>query len=126
MPKISQDIIQQRLVDRDLRHPQMVGRFADSPLQQQVVEQTVDCPVPRGRGDHGSRQGSQRTVAQIVDILAGGGLQDFLPDPGVAASAVSREEPGHGFFSHFSPFEKVWRSSGVRMRGCTRTRAHPS
>ena len=28
-------------------------------------------------------------------------------------------------FSHFSPFEKVRRSPGVRVRGCTGTRAHP-
>ena len=29
---------------------------------------------------------------------------------------------GQGFFSHFSPVEKV---RGVRVRGCTRTRPHP-
>ena len=84
-----------------------------SSLQQQSAEQIIDIPVPGTRGDRGGlqgslpRQGSQRTVEQIVDIPAGGGLQGFLPDPGVAApSSASREEAGQGFFSHFSPFQK--------------------
>ena len=88
-------------------------------------EQTVDIPVP-GRGGSGSgglqgfhpRQSLQR---QIVDIPVGGGPQDFLPDPGLTAlSAVSCEEPGQGFFSHFFPSEKsveVAGQLGARVHG---------
>ena len=98
VPKISQDGIQQRFADRDLRHPKMAEQLVEVPTvlspslhQQQIAEQTVDIPVPRGRGDLGGLegflpgQGSQRTVEQIVDILAGGGLQGFLPDPQVGS-----------------------------------------
>ena len=56
MPKISQDIIQQRLVDRDLRHPQMPEQLVDvttvlssSFIQHQTAEQNVDFPVPGPR-----------------------------------------------------------------------------
>ena len=69
VPKISQDRIQQRLVDRDLRHSQMAEQLMEVPtvlspslLQQQTVEQTVNIPVPRGRGGSG-----------------GGGFQGFSP-----------------------------------------------
>ena len=62
-PQISQDRIQQRLVDRDLRHSQMAEKLVEVPtvlspslLQQLFVEQIVDNPVPRGRGDHGGLQ----------------------------------------------------------------------
>ena len=62
VPMISQDRIQQRLVDRDLRHPQMAEQLVEVPtvlspslLQQHFAEQIVDNPVPRGRGE-GSRR----------------------------------------------------------------------
>ena len=49
--KISQEGIQQRLVDRDLRYPQMAEQLVEVPtvlslssLQQQIAEQTVDIP----------------------------------------------------------------------------------
>ena len=55
--KITQDRIQQRLVDRDLRRTQMADQLVEvstslflSLLQQQRAEQIVDNPVPRGRG----------------------------------------------------------------------------
>ena len=57
VPKIPQDRIQQRLVDRDLRHAQLAEQLVEMPefvqfaslLQQQRAEQIVDNPVPRGR-----------------------------------------------------------------------------
>ena len=89
---ISQDSIPLRLV---LSEPQKVEQLVEVPtvvsyssLQQQTVEQTIDIPVPRTRGDHG-------------------GLQDFLPDPGMAApSAVSRDERDRGFFRTFPRSKK--------------------
>ena len=49
VPKISQDRIQQRLVDRDLRHSQMAEQLVEVPtvlshasLQQQIAEQIVN------------------------------------------------------------------------------------
>ena len=59
VPKISQDSIRERLVDCDLRHPQMAEQLMEVPtvlslasLQQQYAEQTVDNPASRGRGLH--------------------------------------------------------------------------
>ena len=58
MPKISHYRIQYRLVDRDLRHPQMAEQLVEVPivlslslLRQLSAEQIVDIPVRRGRGD---------------------------------------------------------------------------
>ena len=55
VPQISQDSIRERLVDCDLRHPQMAEQLMEVPtvlplalLQQQSAEQTVDIPVPHG------------------------------------------------------------------------------
>ena len=60
MPQISQDFIPQRLVDLDLRHPQMVEQLVEVPtvlslslLQQRIAGQIVDNPVPRGRRGSG-------------------------------------------------------------------------
>ena len=60
VPKISEDIIQPRLVDRDLRHPQIAEQLVEVPtvlsfasLQQQTVEHIVNIPVPRGCGGSG-------------------------------------------------------------------------
>ena len=87
VPQISQDRIQQRLVGRDLRHPQMAEQLVEVPtvlspalLQQLYAEQIVDNPVP------------------------GGGLHNPLPVPG-ASSAVSRDELWQGVFRTF-PVEK--------------------
>ena len=118
VPKISQDRIPPRFVDCHCR-VFLLSAAAD-------CRAVIDIPVPRTRGDHGGlqgfppRQGSlQRTVEQAVDIPVGGGLQDFLPDPGLPPSAVSREEPGQGCFRTFPVRKKVRRSPGVR--GCPRT-----
>ena len=70
VPKISDDSIQPRIVDWDLRYPQIVEQLAEVPtllslasLQQQTAEHIVDIPVPHGRGGSG-----------------GGGLHGFLPE----------------------------------------------
>ena len=56
VPKISNDSIQPRLVDCDLRRPQMAEQFVEVPtvlsyasLQQPTAEQIIDIPVPRRR-----------------------------------------------------------------------------
>ena len=69
VPKISQDRIPQRLVDRDLRSPQLAEQLAEVPtilyfLKQPIAEQIVDIPAP------------------------GGGLHDSNPIPGSAASSA--------------------------------------
>ena len=58
------------------RRPQRAEQLVEVPtvvslssLQQQSAEQIIDIPVPGTRGDRG-------------------GLQGFLPDPGVAASSA--------------------------------------
>ena len=75
VPKISDDSIQTRLDDRELRFPKTVEQLVEVPtilsfasLQQQTVEHTVNIPVPRGRGG------------------LGGGLRGFLP--GTESSSV--------------------------------------
>ena len=64
VPKISQDSIRERLVDCDLRHPQMAEQLMEVPtvlclalLQQQYAEQNVDIPASRGRGLRGGIEG---------------------------------------------------------------------
>ena len=112
VPKISQDRIQPRLVDLFQRPTQMVEQLVEVPtvlsvavLRQSKAEQIIDILVPRGHGDRGGLQGSlprQNSAAlfpwnRTVDIPTGGGLQDFLPDPGASSSsAVSRDERGYG------------------------------
>ena len=70
VPKISDDSIQPRIVDCDLRYPQIVEQLVEVPtllsfasLQQQTAEHIVDIPVPHGRWGSG-----------------GGGLRGFLPE----------------------------------------------
>ena len=81
VPKISEDIIQPRMVDRNLRHPQMAEQLVEVPtvlsfasLQQQTVEHIVNIPVPCGRGGSvggggGGLQGQSYSLSseQIVD-----------------------------------------------------------
>ena len=143
MPRISEDIIQPRLVDFDLRHPQMVEQLVEVPtilsfaaLEQQIAEQIADIPVPLGRGgsSRGGLQGfhpkqvSQRTVEQLDDTpVPGGSLHVPHPDPGRAASsAVSRDEAFQGVFRTVPRSKKMRSLLGDRVRGCTGTRAHPS
>ena len=61
VPKISEDIVQPRMIDCDLRHPQITEQLVEVPtvlsfasLQQQTLEHIVNIPVPRGRGGSGS------------------------------------------------------------------------
>ena len=92
-PRISQDRTQQRLVDRDLRHPQMAEQLVDVPS---VL--SLHILVPRTRGDQGGFHGfpprpgsSQRTVEQIVDIPEESGQVFFFFAliPGFSESAES-------------------------------------
>ena len=104
MPKISDDIIQPRMVDRDLRHPQIAEQLVEVPtvlffasLQQQTVEHIVNILVPRGRGSscsggggglEGFLQGQNGAALfeQNVDIpVPGGSFHDLHPDPGSAS-----------------------------------------
>ena len=58
VPKISRDCTQERLVDCDLRHPQMAEQLMEVPTVLSLAEQIVDNPAPRGRG-RGRRGGLQ-------------------------------------------------------------------
>ena len=125
VPKISHDRIRYRLVDRDLRHPQMAEQLVELPtistpslLQQQGAELIVDNPVRGGRGGSGSgglRGSLPEQNSKIVDIpVHSGGLQGFRPRQFSAASSslpCSADEAADGFFSHFSPISK---KCGVR------------
>ena len=113
VPKISQDRIQQRLVDRDLRHAQMAEQLLEmcefvqfaSLLQQQRAEQIIDIPVRSGA------------------------LQGFRPGQVSTASfSISRpaDEALKFFFSHFSQKEKSARVAGqVGAQLTVGTSAHP-
>ena len=83
--------------------PQMAEQLVEVPtvlscalLQQQIVEQIVDIPVPHGRGrrrlqDSLPRQGSTASGAeQIADSPIGGGLHGFLT--GLVRTASSVEQ----------------------------------
>ena len=57
VPKISDDSIQPRIVDCDLRYPQSVEQLVEvptllsfAPLHKQTAENIVDIPVPHSRG----------------------------------------------------------------------------
>ena len=141
VPKISDDSIKPRLVDRDLRFPQMVEQLVEVPtilsfasLQQQIVERTVNIPVPRGRGAQVvevvevftvSLQGQNPAafVEQSVDIpVPGGAVHDLHPDPGLAASsAVSRDEAFQGVLRNFPRFQK--KCAVLREAECEGARA---
>ena len=79
-----------------------------SSLQQLIVEQTVNIPVP-GRGGGGGRGGLQGFPGQgstapfgadRVDIPSGG-LQGSRPGQGSASSSSSLDHAGQGFFRTF-------------------------
>ena len=115
VPKISQDTIQQRLADRDLRHAQLAEQLVEVPtilslslLQHQSAEQ--NNPVPRGR----------RGV--------GGGLQSFLPVQNSTApvsqhlvATRSRVLPASTILpswrsTAFSGNESAWRHWSFKLR----------
>ena len=94
VPKISQDRIQCRLVDGEMRQSQMAEQLVEVPTilslsLLQRAEQIVGNPAPRGR--RGRRGGGVQNLfpaenstapvsPQIVDIpVRSGGLQGFRP-----------------------------------------------
>ena len=96
-----------------------------------TAEQIVDNPVPRPGGAGGlqgflPQQSSTAFLEQIAEFPDPvGGLQDFQPVQGSAASSsVSPGQAGEGFFSHFSHRKKVRRSRAPSCRNWVRTRAH--
>ena len=89
VPKSTQDGIQQRLVDQDLRQAQMAEQLVEMPefvqfasmLQQQRAEQIVNIPVPGGsrhsrRGPQGFFPGQGSMASSSVDrfFRGGGGI----------------------------------------------------
>ena len=131
VPKISLDRIPQRFVDR--RRPWRAEQLVEVPtvvsfssLQQQSAEQNIDIPVPGTRGDRGGlqgfrpRQGSQRTVEQIVDILAGEGLQGFLP------ILVWQPHPQFRVMRCFIGFFRFQKSAQSAGRSSARVHGHSS
>ena len=106
VPKITQDSIQQRLVDGDLRRTQMAVQLVEVPttlslslLQQQRAEQIVDNPVPCG-GLQGFRQGHGSFASSAISRPADGWFRTF---PGVKKKVGVRQpvpsSPGRLFFS---------------------------
>ena len=110
VPKISNDSIQPRLVDCDLRHPQMAEQLVEVPtvlsfalLQQQTAEQIIDIPVPR------------RRRGQV-------GLQDFLPEQSSLAFSGAdhridspvRARSGHGGLQGSHPGQSSTSFSGAQ------------
>ena len=101
--------------------PQMAEQLVEVPTVvsysslQRSVEQHVDIPVPGGGGPSSGLQGSssgqsstaspskkrisERIVEQIVDPVSRGGL----PGSSSSHSEERADEPGKGFFLHFSP-----------------------
>ena len=128
VPKITQDRIQQRLVDPDLRLAQMAEQLVEVPTiltLAVLAEQIVDIPVPRGRGRwrRSSRPGEGSTAPsqQIVDTpVPRGGLQGFRQGQVLALHLqflALRIERFMDFFSHFSRSEKKVRGPFFSCRG---------
>ena len=111
-----------------LRVTQLVEQLVEVPtilsyssLLQRTVEQHVDIPVPSGGGGPSSglqgfssgqrstaspsskKRISERIVEQIVDPVSSGRLQGSSSSHSPAGGEERADEPGKGFFSHFSP-----------------------
>ena len=137
VPKILLDDVSMRTAMRDT---QLVEQLVEVPTivcyssLQRTVEHCVDIPAPGRGGRISGLQGflpeqsstaqlaaqersSERIVEQIVDSrVVGGGLQEFRPGQGPAASSsVSPGHAGEGFFALFTKIKKI--RSGVRTLG---------
>ena len=98
-----------------LRAPQTAEQLVEVPtvlsyssLQQLIVEQTVDIPVPgraggRGRGGLQGHSGQDSTAFFGADRVGipGGGLQGSRPGQGSASSSSSLDHAGQGVFRTF-------------------------
>ena len=70
VPKSSQDCIRGRLVDCDLRRPQMAEQLIEVPTVLSLAEQIVDNPASCGRGLRGGIEDfSQDRVQQLLPTL---------------------------------------------------------
>ena len=143
VPKILLDDVPMRAVSRDT---ELVEQLVEVPTivsyswKQLRVEQNVEIPVPACGGRISGLQDfhpgqsstalhsceervSERIVEQIVDI-PGGGLQDFRPGQSSSSFAhvtadvhESLDEPGEGFFLHFSAKKKCEVGSALESEG---------
>ena len=117
VPKIFSEDIPTRTLARE---PQLAEQLVEVPTILFFLKQTVETPVPRGRGRLQGFLPDQNPTAQLAEQLVdipvfGGGLQGFRPGQGSTASSsssVSRSptdwlntagEAFQGFFSHFFP-----------------------
>ena len=139
VPKISLDRVPQRSVCRRSRRAEQLVEvptiLSFSSLQQRTAEQTIDLPVPRGRGGrvgHGGVQGfslgqgstafrgADHVDTPVPQGRGGvGGPQGFLSSSSGASSSHSPgavDEAFTWFFSHFSP-------NTEKCTGWVRTRA---
>ena len=84
VPKISQDIIPQRLVDPDLRPTQTAEHLVEVPSILYILKQKVDIPVPRvfsqNRIQQRSPSGSSLTFQYKVEVFKVY-AQDRVPQP---------------------------------------------
>ena len=130
VPKISKDIMQQRLVGWDLRHTQTAEQLVEVPtilyfFKQRIPEQIVDNPVPRSRA---------QSVVQNADILVPGGSlqglrrgqvsQPHLPLLTLQLVLMTRKRHSMGFFRTFPDFKKCEGHRSVPES--SRKPAHPS
>ena len=95
--------------------PQLVERLVEVPTILYFLKQKVDIPVPGGGGGRSSRFSpwTEFNRCRADRWYSGGGLQGFRPGQRSSASSSSShspagvhgdaDEPGEGFFSHFSP-----------------------
>ena len=117
-----------------LRVAQLVEQLVEVPTiisfssLQRSVEQLVDIPVPGGGGPSSGLQGissglsstaspskkriSERIVEHIVDPVSRGGLPGSSSSHSPTGVEERADEPGEGFFSHFSPSKK-------KCKGCS-------
>ena len=93
VPKISQDSIRERLVDCDLRHPQMA---------EQLVEGRPSCLSPRSSSSRPSRSSTIQlfvvvVVVEVLEVFSQERVQQRLPTLTFQFLGSSRFPPWPGF-----------------------------